>query len=63
MKRPPSPTEFASKMRDIHNKYANEKEDYEGVHTEMDDYICKTLEALGYKEGVMIFRTEPKLYC
>ena len=29
----------------------------------MDNYICATLESLGYGEGVKIFKTEPKWYC
>lgn len=58
-KNPPSPAEFKQKIANICKKYKNDQEDR---HAEMDLYICETMEALGYGEGIAIFRGSPKWY-
>ena len=58
-KNPPTPLEFKQTMADICKEYENSQEDR---HAEMDLYICETLEALGYGEGIAIFRGSPKWY-
>ncbi len=60
--KPPTPEEFKVKLNAIRFIYFHEKNDMEECHTEMDDYILKVLETLGYEEGVKVFRTTPKWY-
>lgn len=57
-KNAPTPEEFAAKMNDIIETYKS----IEDCHAEMDLLMCKTLEALGYIEGVRLFRAKPKWY-
>ncbi len=53
-----TPEEFEAKMKDIIETY----ESLEDCHAEMDLLMCKTLEALGYTEGIRLFRAKPKWY-
>lgn len=65
LKYPPSPEEFETNMKALKHKfyYGNPgKGDPEVCHMEMDDYILRVMESLGYKAGVQIFRTTPKWY-
>lgn len=54
----PTPKEFKTKMNDIIETY----ESLEDCHAEMDLLMCETLEALGYIEGIRLFRSKPKGY-
>lgn len=54
----PTPAEFERHLREILDRTDSE----EDRHIDMDEYICKTLESLGYTDGVRVFRTTPKWY-
>lgn len=47
----PSPQEFKDAMQKLHDCIY----DTEEVHVAMDTLLCKTLESLGYAEGIKIF--------
>ena len=53
-----TPQEFANKMQEIfENNY-----DPEGNHCNADDLLCAVLIALGYGEGIGIFKKADKWY-
>ena len=47
----PSPEEFNDATQKLHDNIY----DTEEVHIAMDELLCKTLESLGYAEGIKIF--------
>ena len=49
-------------FRDAMLKLANNQQDKEGRHCDMDDLLCAVLEELGYREGVRIFQDTDKWY-
>lgn len=58
---------FAKEMQEIVDKYDNLSRetgmlDIEYRHLDMDDLICRTLDALGFNEGVEIFTDTKKYY-
>ena len=57
----PTPEEFAAHLTDIKTAHQDVK-DLENIHLEMDEYICRTLELLGYRDGIRIFRSTQKYY-
>ena len=59
MKTAPTPQEFEEEMAHLKDLHGGEME---ATHLDMDEYICKTLEALGYNKGIAIFRSTPKWY-
>ena len=57
-----TPEEFAEQMKlfaTSENKYGH---DTEMAHIQADEFMCITLELLGYRDGVEIFRNMPKWY-
>ena len=54
---PPTPQEFAEKMKSL--AVSN---DTENRHSDMDALMCETLRTLGYEEGVEIFENTDKWY-
>ncbi len=61
MKEAPTPNEFKEKMKELSDGIKIGM-DLEEPHKDMDEYLCQTLEALGYSEGIKLFRTTPKWY-
>lgn len=53
-----SPEEFAREMRETFTKDC----DKEGAHGHANEVMCEILKALGYEEGVKIFRAADKWY-
>lgn len=62
MKTAPTPEEFYNQLKRIKADTLDEEDDLEFCHVKMDSYILETLESLGYKKGVNLFRTTPKWY-
>lgn len=54
-----TPEQFKQAMQKLANKFGG---DEEAFHAEADDLICNTLEKLGFKDGIEIFRKQPKWY-
>lgn len=52
-----TPEEFKERMRLI-----KKIEDEEERHIEADELMCKLLEAIGYHDGIKIFRDMDKMY-
>ena len=61
MKEAPTPNEFKEYLKELSNDVTM-SDNLEIAHINMDEYLCQTLEALGYSEGIKIFRTTPKWY-
>ena len=60
--KPPTPVEFEQRLLDIRYRLYENEIDKEDCHLDMDDYILKTLDSLGYEAGVKVFRSTPKWY-
>lgn len=60
----PSPKDFESSMNSIKSIYMQNPtpENYALMHKEMDEVLCDTLEALGYNDGVKVFRETGRKY-
>ena len=57
MEKPMTPEEFAKAMRKLANG-----DDTEDSHFEADQIMCDILRALGYGEGVKVFREMKRWY-
>ena len=55
----PTPKEFAKHASKIINETGG---DTEVTHAELDDYLCQTLNELGYGAGVRLFQSVEKWY-
>ena len=54
-----TPERFSETMIAIKNTYGG---DPEVAHSKMDDYLCDTLEMMGYEHGVKVFQDTDKWY-
>lgn len=59
-----SPEEFKNEMQKWSDAFNSDNYylDEEYIHIKQDELMCKTLQSLGYGEGVKIFNATPKWY-
>ena len=55
----PTPKEFNQHIKAIAEEWSFDKE---MQHFLLDDYLCETLESLGYSKGIKNYRKIPKWY-
>lgn len=59
MKNPPIPSQFQQKLIEIQQ---TDRSNPDNRHIRMDEYLCKTLESLGYSDGIRVYRSTIKNY-
>lgn len=61
-RKPITPEEFESRMKEVKETYHEKMGDRELAHHFADDLLIDALKSLGYSKGVLVYESIPKWY-